>query len=173
MGDDRIVSPRIHTHSVESEADRTPNRPSASFFYRDIFDKECGYYLSIGMSYDDYWNGDCAMVKYYRDKAQYELEEKNRVLWLQGMYLYETLLRLSPALKPFVKNPTPERYMEEPYPISIKTDEEKKKAKEEQQMQNGLNFFTALATNINQQFNADETHIEVIEEEGGDDSCGT
>lgn len=165
MGDDRIVSPTNpeKQNSLESEADRTnSNSPSASFHYRTVFEKECGYYLSLGMSYTDYWDGECDMVKYYRDKAKYELEEKNRILWLQGMYLYDTMLRLSPALKPFVKNPNPEKYMEEPYPIGIKTDEERKKAKEEKQLQNGLNYFSALATNINQKL-----------KEGGDDPSGT
>jgi hypothetical protein len=76
--------------------------------------------MSIGMSYDDFWNGDVSMVKAYR-KA-YELQEKrrNQELWLQGMYFYEALCDASPLFRFTMKKGTikPEPYIKEPYPIS-------------------------------------------------------
>lgn len=92
--------------------------------------------MSIGMSYDDFYNGDVNMVGAYR-KAQ-ELREKrnNAELWLQGMYFYEALCDASPLFrlsltKGIVK---PEPYVKEPYPITqaeVREREEREaKAKE-------------------------------------------
>ena len=39
-------------------------------------------------------------------------------MWLQGMYIYDALLRASPALKPFVKRPEPMPYRDEPIPLT-------------------------------------------------------
>jgi hypothetical protein len=35
--------------------------------YGETFEKLCGYYMSLGMGYHDYWDGDCEMARYYRD----------------------------------------------------------------------------------------------------------
>ena len=44
--------------STDNDGDgRDNNRPS-SFRYTERFEEECGYYLSIGMTYHDYWDGD-------------------------------------------------------------------------------------------------------------------
>lgn len=76
--------------------------------------------MSIGMSYDEFWNGDVSTVRAYR-KA-YELQEKrrNQELWLQGMYFYEALCDASPLFRFSMKKGTikPEPYIKEPYPIS-------------------------------------------------------
>ena len=76
--------------------------------------------MSIGMSYDEFWNGDVSMVKAYR-KA-YELQEKrrNQELWLQGMYFYEALCDASPLFRFSMKKGIvrPEPYLKEPYPIT-------------------------------------------------------
>ena len=77
--------------------------------------------MSIGMSYDEFWNQDVSRVKAYR-KA-YELREKrrNQELWLQGMYVYEALCDASPLFRFTMKKGSikPEPYVKEPYPITI------------------------------------------------------
>ena len=76
--------------------------------------------MAIGMSYDDFWNGDVSMVKAYR--LSYELKEKrkNQELWLQGMYFYEALCDASPLFRFSMKKGIikPEPYLKEPYPIT-------------------------------------------------------
>ena len=88
--------------------------------YADIFEQLCPYYMSIGMSHDEFWNGDVAMVKAYR--VAYELKEKrrNQELWLQGMYFYEALCDASPLFRFSMKKGMikPEPYVKEPYPIT-------------------------------------------------------
>ena len=43
------------------------------------------------MTYDQYWNDDCQLVKFYRKAHKLKNEQKNQELWLQGMYIYEAL----------------------------------------------------------------------------------
>lgn len=80
----------------------------------EIFEKCCGFYLSIGMSYADYWDGDCEMVKFYRNKNKCSFERKNQELWLLGGYIYSAILNVSPVLNPFSKKHEPFPYMEKP-----------------------------------------------------------
>lgn len=81
----------------------------------------------MGMPQDEYWNGDSTLVKYYRKADEIRKEERNTELWLQGLYVYEAILDLAPILRAFTKNPKPEKYSKEPYPISEK---ERKRRKE-------------------------------------------
>lgn len=76
--------------------------------------------MSIGMSYDEFWNQDVTLVRAYR-KAQ-ELREKrqNQYAWLQGMYIYEALCDASPLFRFTMKKGIvkPEPYVKEPYAIT-------------------------------------------------------
>ena len=107
--------------------------------YDEVFTQLCPYYMSIGMSYDDFWNGDVSMVKAYR-KA-YELREKrrNQELWLQGMYFYEALCDASPLFRFTMKKGSikPEPYVREPYPITaaeVREREEREARKKEERL---------------------------------------
>ena len=96
--------------------------------YGKIFEQLCPYYMSIGMSYDEFWNQDVWLVKTYL-KA-YELREKrrNQELWLQGMYVYEALCDASPLFRFTMKSGTiePKPYVKEPYPITAAEVRERK-----------------------------------------------
>ena len=114
--------------------------------YTEIFEQLCPYYMSIGMSYDDFWNGDVSMVKAYR-KA-YELQEKrrNQELWLQGMYFYEALCDASPLFRFTMKKGTikPEPYVKEPFPITaaeVREREEREARKKEERMKAAFAVF--------------------------------
>ena len=80
--------------------------------YSDVFKQLCPYYMSIGMSYDDFWNGDVSMVEAYRTADELRLKQRNYELWLQGMYA-SPLFRFT--MKGTVK---PEPYVKEPFPIT-------------------------------------------------------
>ncbi len=75
--------------------------------------------MSIGMSYDDFWNGDVHMVKAYRRADELRDKRRNQELWLQGLYVYEALCDAS-ALFRFTTQPTikPEPYPKEPFPLT-------------------------------------------------------
>ena len=99
--------------------------------YTDHFNKFFPYYLSLGMSYSQYWNEDCLLVKAYREADNLKAERKNTELWLQGRYIYEAMLDVAPILHAFAKKGTTARpYPSEPYPIT-ETAVERKKEREE------------------------------------------
>lgn len=85
--------------------------------------------MSIGMSYDEFWNQDVTLVRVYRKADELKRRRLNETLWLQGMYIYEALCDVSPIFHAFAKKGTkPEPYPKEPYAITeseIKEREER------------------------------------------------
>jgi len=70
----------------------------------------------MGMTYEQYWEQDSDLVKYYRRAQEIRLEEQNRYAWLQGMYVYEAIADIAPILHAFAKRGTKARkYSEKPY----------------------------------------------------------
>ena len=88
--------------------------------YTEIFEYLCPYYMSIGMSYQEFWYGDVRLVEAYRKAAELRDKRRNQELWLQGMYIYEALCDASPLFRLSMKSGPikPEPYVKEPYPIT-------------------------------------------------------
>lgn len=114
--------------------------------FGEVFEQLCPYYMSIGMSYDEFWNRDVNMVKAYR-KA-YELREKrrNQEFWMQGMYFYEALCDASPLFRFSMKKGIirPEPYLKEPYPITaaeVREREEREARAREERIKAGFAMF--------------------------------
>lgn len=92
--------------------------PVPLFAYTEKFKEVFPYYLSIGMTYDQFWNDDCELVKFYREAYRIKQKMRNQEAWLQGAYFYEALLDASPILRAFAKNGTkPEPYRKEPFDL--------------------------------------------------------
>ena len=87
--------------------------------------------MSIGMTYDEFWNQDVRLVEMYRKAAELRDKRRNQELWLQGMYIYEALCDASPLFRFSMKKGTvkPEPYVKDPYPITEAED----KAREERE----------------------------------------
>ena len=95
----------------------------------EIFEECFPFYLAIGMSYAEYWAGDPILAQYYRKAYRIKQEEFNNNAWLQGMYVYEALIDVTPYLKAFSKG-KPKPYAKEPYDIF--EDEAKKRQEREE-----------------------------------------
>lgn len=95
--------------------------------------------MSIGMSYEDFWDGDVDMVKAYRTAAELRDKRRNQELWLQGMYIYEALCDASPLFRFSMKKGVvkPEPYAKEPYPITaaeVRAREEREARQKEERL---------------------------------------
>lgn len=84
------------------------------------------------MTYDQYWHGDCDLVRDYRQAEEIRNRRFNSEAWLQGMYFYGALCSVAPALHAFSSDPKPLPYAEKPYPS---TKEEVEELKEERRKQ--------------------------------------
>lgn len=132
------------------------------FLYKK-FQEVCPFFISIGMTYEQFWRDDVTMTKMYL-KA-YEIRQKNEIeidqwnIWKQGMYIYEALCDVSPVLHAFSKKGTkPLPYPEVPYGMEDKKKEiEKNKETTAQEIENerlkAQIFFSNWARATKKQFN--------------------
>ena len=94
----------------------------------------CPKFMAMGVSYDEFWNGDYTRLKYYEEAYKQKLKDRNTELWLQGVYVYEAV---SVALYNLnrKKGAPSERYSKEPhriFPLTKKEQEEENKKKVEE-----------------------------------------
>ena len=104
--------------------------------YTQIFEEICSYYMSIGMTYDEFWYGEPDRVKYYRDAHILRNKSRNQELWLQGQYFIHSI---TVALDSKGKA----KYPEKPFDIYPKTEAEKK-AEIEKERRKVIDYFTQL-----------------------------
>jgi hypothetical protein len=86
--------------------------------------------MAMGMSRDEYWNGDPSAVIDYRKADKIRTNRRNYEAWLQGLYIYDAYTCVAPVLIPFNKNARISPYPKEPYILFA--DERKEKAKQEE-----------------------------------------
>ena len=146
--DSELVSSSL---SATEESGR--NSSLSYFTYTDKFYELFPYYLSIGMTPEQYWDGDCTLTKYYREAEELRNEKRNQELWLQGMYVYEAICDISPILHAFAKKGTkPNPYPEKPYAITEKQIRRERVEKERKVMEKGKRFMEALMTSTSKRF---------------------
>lgn len=75
----------------------------AALSYTEVFYNHLPYYLAIGMTPEQFWDGDCRLTESYRRADELKQRRRNQDLWLQGMYFYEALCDVSPILQAFAK----------------------------------------------------------------------
>ena len=109
------------------EENPTPHKTNT-----EIFEECFPFYLAIGMSYAEYWEGDPKLAQYYREAYQIKQDEINNNAWLQGMYIYDAVsTALHNALRGMGKQKPPAKdYAKQPYEFKNKVKTEAEKAKE-------------------------------------------
>ena len=123
------------------------------FTYTERFYEMFPYYLSIGMTPEQYWEGDCTLTKYYRQAEELRNEKRNQELWLQGMYIYEAVCDVSPILHAFAKKGAkPHPYPSKPYAISEKQIRQEREEKERKLAEKGKRFMEAMMQSNNKRF---------------------
>lgn len=122
----------------------TVGAPSTGKTYTEVFNEAFPYYLSIGMTYDQYWHGEPQLVKAYHEAQELKIERMNYEKWLQGLYVYQGIGALVPILNPFSKKKKADEYPKEPLIIS----ERARKRKEIEKGNKTANFLMAWAEAI-------------------------
>lgn len=82
-------------------------------------------YLAMGMSSDEYWNGDAQACVAYRKAYREKLEMQDAMLWRQGLYVYHALCCVAPYFNS-IKPKKPEEYIDHPFGIVTKREVEQR-----------------------------------------------
>lgn len=100
--------------------------------YSETFDECFPFYLAIGMSYAEYWEGEPSLARYYRKAYRIKQEQDNNNAWLQGMYFYDGIsTALHNAMRGMGKSKPPAKdYAKQPYEIFKKKKTEVELAQE-------------------------------------------
>lgn len=107
-----------------------------------IFEQECPYYMSYGMTYDEYWYDDCFKVQFYRESYKLKLKKEDTDMWKQGMYIYEALCDVSPILHAFSKDGTkPLPYRSKPMLVELEDNKKQKEQEVENERLKAIVFF--------------------------------
>lgn len=105
----------------------TPEPLSAT----EIFDRDCPYFLAIGMTYDQYWYDDPMLVRAFAKADKIKRERKDFYLWLQGRYFADAIAStIGNAFRD--KGTEPCKYPAKPY--LMEETEQQKAEKEEQEI---------------------------------------
>ena len=138
--DGELVSGSLSVHGRGE-----PKGSSLPFTYTEKFYEQFPFYLSIGMSEEQYWDRDPTLAKYYRKADAIRTERMNQEKWLQGLYIYEAICDVSPVLHAFAKKGSkPRPYTAEPYPLTGSQKKQLDEAKEKAVAEKGRAMLEAF-----------------------------
>lgn len=144
-GSDDLTSP-----PPEDQQESILNDPEAFVKY---IDGELPVYMAMGMTPEEYWNGDPALLKAYRKADEIRRERDNEMLWLQGMYIYEAIGDLAPVLHAFAKKGAEAKpYSDRPYPITKRLRAEAEEIEKKREYERQKAQFTQLMASVNMRF---------------------
>lgn len=125
--------------------------------YTDRFKELFPYYISIGMTEEQYWDRDVTLVIDYRKAEELRQERTNLEAWLQGKYVYDAFCLVSPILHAFAKKGTkPMPYHKEPLTVTARQAEEKQIENAKKSYDKGKCFMERFLVNTNQKFEKTE-----------------
>ena len=146
--DGKLVSGSL---SAPEGSERDSSLPFVT--YTERFYEQFSYYLSIGMTAEQYWDGDPSLAKYYRKAEEMRIERRNQEMWLQGMYVYEAICDASPLFQAFAKRGVRAHpYSDKPYSITEKQKERNDLAKEKAVSDKGKRIMEAFMKSHNNKF---------------------
>ena len=107
----------------------------------EVFWEAYPAYLAMGMTSDEYWNGDAQACVAYRKAYKEKLELQDAMLWRQGLYVYHAMCCVAPYFNS-IKPRKPEHYLEHPFGIVEKETQKDDSDK-------GLEYIKAWADRVN------------------------
>jgi len=145
------------------------DRVEQVFRFTDVFNELSPYFISIGMTYDQFWRDDVDIAKHYfkayKIKLERDLDTMEWTVWKQGLYFYEALCYVSPILNAMAKkNTKPLPYPSAPHgkeeEVRKYQDKQSKKEPTDQEQENerlkAICFFNAWERATTKQFNKDK-----------------
>lgn len=101
----------VTAQSQETDGEGEP------FSFSKLFHDVEAYYISIGMTYDQFWHGDVWLAKVYRNAEELRERRANAEAWRNGFYMASALS--STVGNMFRKKGSkPIKYMDRPIPLT-------------------------------------------------------
>ena len=119
MGSELLTEDLDNINEGDSEEAESP------LLISRMFDECFPYYLSLGMTAEQYWDGDPELVKAYRKAEDIRTHRRNTEMWIEGRYIYDAMCCLIPSHNMW-KPKQPLDYLREPYPLTKKEVEDMK-----------------------------------------------
>ena len=104
------------------------SRPRTRQNYSHIFDECCPFYLSIGMTSAEYWDGDPGLPRFFRKAFEMRQKRENQQAWLHGLYVYDATISALTHLN--TNKSSHKSYTPKPYSFTAEENEREKQIKE-------------------------------------------
>lgn len=106
-------------------------------------EKECAYFLSIGMTWEQYWHGDPWAVLAFLEAEKLKRQRTSDEAWLYGLYVHDAVaVAVNNALRS--KHARAQKYIDRPLRIEPMTEEEKAAEAEAKQEQATAAFYKMM-----------------------------
>lgn len=115
----------------------------------EILDQMFPQMLTIGMPSSEYWYGDVELAQGYLRAWKLKRQERNWEMWLQGRYIYDALIDVSPLFRFSTKRVKAEDYPSEPYALSKEEAEEREEAKAKAEMEKTQSWLFGWMNRVN------------------------
>ena len=106
--------------------------------------------MAMGMSPEEFWTADPNLAVAYRKAWEIRKEQLNEQLWLQGMYIKDSLTALAHNLTRKRGQKTVS-YPKQPYEIAPQT-ENRKIEKRKQAQKEAIEYFNGLKKRLEQKY---------------------
>ena len=136
---------------------------------RELFERDCPYYLSIGMTYDEYWNGDPTMVGAFYRAEQIRQERVDAESWVLGAY-FKKAIESSIGNAFLQKGNEPIEYPSEPWATTERKKREPPQKSEEQEERDALfaKIYMREFERMGKDWGKKNTVNEEIQDKGGE-----
>lgn len=137
--------------------------------FTEYFDEVFPAYLAMGMTWSQFWEDEPKLAIAYRKADVIRKRRKNEELWLQGLYVAESLK--STVGNMFSKN-AKHQYPEEPFPITVDEQKERREREEKARLERMKAAFIAKSLRMNTKLGG-RPNDERGEKSGAGDDAGT
>ena len=117
--------------------------------YTDIFYDALPYYLSIGMTTSEFWEGNVYLVEAFRKANLLKKKQINEFMYLQGLYTYHAFGTVISNVHFDKKHHKVNNYLSEPIDVYLTEEEREQKQKERDELerQKVIAYLKALQKN--------------------------
>ena len=144
--------------------ENTESRQTDHRSYGDIFDELFPHYLLMGMTPEQYWDGESGLKKAYRKMYQIKVENEQRLAdrnnWYMGQYILQVLHSVPLLVAGLnVKSSTRlPQYPDKPFldQAELLKKEEDRKKREEDQSKLAMALFQAMTNKFNKRFEKEQ-----------------